>query len=275
VRMGHVGHARQPGRGHADLVGRCRRHTGARAGAEDAGDRFAAARAGRALSVGRPPRAHDAAAGDRRDRQQRYHAGLHQHALAIGDLVPGPARSAARMGGCHRLAPRLARPRGARVGRAGAEERRAACGGVHIEPRSRCRLPAGRACAADRFTEGRGALASARGPLGPCAGPTVAHHARPDAQHRDGGSCGGTRGHRGGAHRSAPLARAAARCAGAAPRHRGAGRRLRARRSVRRSANHGGVREHLARKLGMVLVVRAPGRPLARGLPRLPTRRAR
>ncbi len=40
--------------------------------------------------------------------------------------------SAAGLGRPDRAAPRLARPRGARVGRAGAEERRAACGGVHL-----------------------------------------------------------------------------------------------------------------------------------------------
>ena len=59
----------------------------------------------------------DAAAGDRGDRRQQHHAGLHQHALAGGDLVPGDARGAARLGRADRAAPRLARPRGARVGR--------------------------------------------------------------------------------------------------------------------------------------------------------------
>ena len=47
-----------------------------------------------------------------------HDARLHQHALAGRDLVPGAARGAAGLGRADRAAPRLARPRGARLGRA-------------------------------------------------------------------------------------------------------------------------------------------------------------
>ena len=67
-----------------------------------------------------------AAAGDRGDRRQQHHAGLHQHALAVRDLVSGDARGAARLGRRDRAAPRLARPRGARMGR-GRASRTASC----------------------------------------------------------------------------------------------------------------------------------------------------
>ncbi len=187
-----------------------------------------------------------------RDCREQDRAGLHQHPLAGRDLVPGDARSPARVGRPHRAAPRLARPRSARVGRAGPEERRAEGGGVHVEPGPGRRLPAGRARAADRLAQGRGAAAAARGPLGPCAGAAVAHHAGAHAQRRDGGRLGSARGDCGGPHRGAAFARPAARRAGAAPGDGGAGRWLRARRPVRRGARHGRVRRPLARELAVV-----------------------
>ena len=70
-------------------------------------------------------------------------------------------------------------------------------GGLHVEPRSGRRFPAGRAGAADRLGQGRRADDAARGPLGPRAG-RLADDARADPQ--SGGARGGrrARGHAAG-----------------------------------------------------------------------------
>ena len=98
-------------------------------------------------------------------------AGLRQHALAGRGLVPADPRATARVGRARRAAPRLARQGGARLGRARPEGRAAEGGGRDLVARPRRRLPAGRAGAADRLGQGRGAAAAARRPQRPCARP--------------------------------------------------------------------------------------------------------
>ena len=127
------------------------------------------------------------------------------------------------------------------MGRARAEGRHAAGRGRHLVAGPRRRLPAGRARAADRLGQGRGAPAAARRPQRPCAGARQPRHAGADQHAGDGRGGGGAARGAGRPHREARDARQAARRAGAAPRHRGARRRLRRRRAVRRSAQRLGL----------------------------------
>jgi ATP-dependent Lhr-like helicase len=113
--VGPVGHARQPGAGAAD-AGAARARPWCAAAPTRPRHRHAAARAIRALFLGRASRRADAAAGGGGDRahddhHRRHDAGVHQRALAGRDLVPDAAGRAARLGGQHRAAPWLARPR--------------------------------------------------------------------------------------------------------------------------------------------------------------------
>ena len=112
---------------------------------------------------------------------------LHQHPLAGRALVPGAAGGAARLGGHHCPAPRLAQRRGARLGRGGAQGRYFESRGVHIEPGPGRGLFAGGAGAADRLGQGRGAAGAARGPIRPRAGAHQQHHAGAHAQPGTGG----------------------------------------------------------------------------------------
>jgi DNA-binding MarR family transcriptional regulator len=78
----------------------------------------------------------------------------------------------------------------ARMGRAGPEGRHAEGGGGHLVAGPGRGLPAGRARAADRLGQGRGAAAAARRPQRPCAGAAQPHH--PGA-HQHAGAGGGRR----------------------------------------------------------------------------------
>ena len=199
-------------------------------------DRHRHARPGddRALPVGRAHRRAPAAGGRARDRVGAFDAGLHQRAVERGDLVPGAARGAAALGRVDRAPPRLARARGARVGRAGAARGSAARGRVHVEPRPRRRLRARRPGAADRQSQGRRPAAAARRTQRPPPRRSLARHRAADARARAGRGrrrAGCRRGRRG---RGARARRRAARRPRPAPRHLRARRRLRPRRAARR-----------------------------------------
>ena len=101
-------------------------------------------------SRGRAPGRADAAAGGGGDRAGVDRARLHQHALAGRGLVPAHPRRAAGLGRHRRAAPRLARPRGARLGRGRAWKQGRLGRRRDLVARPRRRLPAGRARAADR-----------------------------------------------------------------------------------------------------------------------------
>ena len=100
--------------------------------------------------------------------------------------------------------------------------------GLHRQPRPGRGLPAGRAGAADRLGQGRGAAGAARRPLGPCAGPRIPHHPGAHQQLGAGGGLGPAGRGASRPHRAPPHAAGAAGRAGAAPGHGGAGRRLQA-----------------------------------------------
>jgi hypothetical protein len=138
----------------------------------------------RALSVGGSPGDEAAPGRRRRDRGRDHDARLHQHPLAGGALVPRPPRRPSRLGGADRPAPRVARPRPARLGRAGAQGGPAQGGRVHLQPRPRRRLPPGRARAAARQPEGRRATAPACGPVGSRPRTALARDLRADARLR-------------------------------------------------------------------------------------------
>ncbi len=70
----------------------------------------------------------------------------------------------------------------------GLKIRRAQGRGVHVQPGPGRGFFARGAGAADRLGQGRGAAGAARGPLGPCAGAHVQHHAGAHAQPGAGGS---------------------------------------------------------------------------------------
>ncbi len=212
------------------------RQDGARPRREVARHRHPAAGRPRPLLVGRPPRQADARPGGGGDRRLVDDARLRQHALAGRGLVPDADRGAARLGRAGRAAPRLARPRDARLGRAGAEGGPPEGGRRHLVARPRGRLPAGRARAADRLAQGRRPAGAARRQERPRAGAAEPRHAGAD-QHARAGRGGGGAARRARRPRREPHpARQAARRAGAAPGDGGARRRLRRRRALRRGA---------------------------------------
>jgi hypothetical protein len=158
--------------------------------------------------------------------QARRDAGLHQHPLAVGALVPEPDRGASRLGRPGGAASRFARPRGARMGRDGPEERRAEGGGLHRQPGPGRGLPAGRARAADRQRQGHRAPAAAGRAQRPCAGAHLARDPGADQQPGTAGSGRRQARRRHPPHRGAAGAQQTLRRAGAAPGDGGAGRRL-------------------------------------------------
>ena len=97
--------------------------------------RRADSRDDRALPLVRADRPQAAARGRPRHRGGRDRARLHQHPRHGRDLVPGDAGGPAGLGGHHGAAPRLARPRHARVG-GGRAPRRPACAASSAPPRS-------------------------------------------------------------------------------------------------------------------------------------------
>ena len=231
ARMGAVGDARQPRR-RARLSRRAggdrarRRRQGARG--EGDRDRQPASAHDRPLSLGGTHRAEAPAAGDPRDRAREVDAGLHQRALADGDLVPGDPRGAARLGRHHCVAPRIARARGARLGRGGPPPRAPARSGLHVEPRSRRRFRAGRPGAADRQPEGCGPPDAARRAQRASSRRDLARHHRADAGARARRGRCRARGRRRPRDRGAHARRGAAGHADPASRHLRAGRRVQA-----------------------------------------------
>jgi hypothetical protein len=100
-RLGTERDARQPRGGHARAVRagpRTRAEAGAGAHRQDAADRHADPAGPRQVFLGRAPGRAHAAAGGGGDRALGHHAGLHQRALAGGDLVPAAAGGAAGLG---------------------------------------------------------------------------------------------------------------------------------------------------------------------------------
>ena len=183
----------------------------------------------RALSLGRPPRHADAAAGRRGDRGGRERDRLHEHALADRDLVSGDSRRAARTGPARSRSITARSTEAARVGR-GRAARRARCAassrrrsldlGVDFSPVDRV-LQIGSPKGVARLLQRAGRSGHRPGAASrvTCV-PTHALELIEVAAARDGVGAG--------RDRVAPSGRAAARRSGAARRHRRAGRRIRA-----------------------------------------------
>ena len=191
LRLGPVGHARQPATQAMQTLlrpARQRRAGAGRGAASSCVDRHAAARPRRALSVGRAPRpARCCRRWSRRSRPAapRWSSPTRARRPRSGTRrcskrgPTGPALIALHHGSLDRAVREWVE--------LGAEGRRAEGGGLHLEPRSRRRLPAGRARAADRLAQGRRAAAAARrAARGHAPGRAVAHHAGADAQPRAG-----------------------------------------------------------------------------------------
>ncbi len=231
--MGTVGDARQSRRSaalprwHRACEARAHR---ARARHQENRDRERPSQDDRALSVGGPPRPHDAAGSRSRDRSRALHPRVHERAVRDGDVVPGDSRSTARLGRPHRAPSRLARARSARLGRSGTAGRAPEGRRMHVEPRPRRRLRAGRPGVADRQPERCRAPAAARRPQRSPSGRDLAHHRRAHAGARARRSGGGAHGGSRTTHRAAAPGRRRARRARAAPRHVRARRRLSPRR---------------------------------------------
>ncbi len=280
--VGTVGHARQPGPGArlsrgpvADAGDAAANAHRPGPGHEDDRDRQRAAEDHRTVSMGRPHRAQDAAGGDPRHRVRAQHARVHQRAFRHRDVVPGAAGRAAGLGGHDRAASRLAGTRRARLGRGGTARRQAARGRLHVEPRSRRGLRAGRPGAADRQSERRGPPAATRRPQRTPPGRDLA---------RDGGSRAGARARRGRRrtrrgrrppHRAADADRGSAGCARPASRHLRARRRLSPRRTARRSTRHACVRDADRRRMAMGDGLRRPRRREPQCVSGVPARRDR
>ncbi len=273
-RLGPVRHPGQP-------APRARRTTAPRTGAVDPGahrqgaqGRHPAATQPRTLSLGRAPGPAHAAAGGRGDRIGHHLAGVHQHPLAVGALVSGDSRCTPGLGRADRAAPRLAGPRGARLGRAGPETGCAEGRGLHVQPGPGGGFPAGRTRAADRLAQGRRPLDAARRAFRSRAGTHLTGdagaHPQPGSDRSRRGAGGGRRTPDRGPQRPA----ATAGCAGAASGQHGAGWRFPPRRTLRRSAPGLVLSPAGRRPVAMGAGVRAPRRPFADGLPGLSTRRA-
>ncbi len=262
----------------ACLVGPCRRRPRIdRQGPRREGDRRRqpAAEGDRALPLGRPHRIEAAAAGGPCDRARKIHARLHQRPVAGRDLVPGDPRGPPPLGGDDRAASRIARARGARVGRGRAAPRAAARGRLHVEPRPRRRFCAGRPGPADRQPERRGPSAAARRTQRPPTWRRLARAHRSDAGARARRGRGGARGCRHARDRGALAACGAARHAGPARRHLRARRRLHAGRALGRDQGDAGVRAPHRRRVAVHARLRPPWRRQPQRVSRVPSGRDR
>ena len=127
ARVAHVGalrHARQPRRGARAPCSACGRRRAAlvrgRGAQGRSVDRHAPPASGSSGSRGRATSGSSSCRRSSRRSRKAHDARLHQHALADGALVSGDLGGAAGLGRRDRAAPRLARPRRARLGRGGA-----------------------------------------------------------------------------------------------------------------------------------------------------------
>ncbi|MCW0450782.1 hypothetical protein NB706_003616 [Xanthomonas sacchari] len=269
--LGPVGHARQPRRS-------TRRAAAAPAAGADRGRSQAAhadpgdagTRGGRALPLGRAPGPGAIATGAGKTLRGAHQPAVHQHPRAGRAVASGADLGVAGRSAHAGPAPRLAGPSAAQRRRARPARRQPTLRGGDLQPGPGRGLPRRRSGAAGRQPQGRGATAAACRPRQ--APPRRGRPRAVRALARAGTGRIRRRAprHRPWPHRIAALAAAVTRRAGAALHHLRAGRRLRCRRAVRRSARHRRLRHAGYADLAGGAGVRRAGRTRAGAVSGLP-----